>query len=305
MNDDAPPHRRASAGLALGVLAMALFGATLPVTRLATGTDAAPALSPWFVTFGRLVVAAVPSALLLLLTRSPRPDRAQARALVIAALGNAIVYPLSLALALRVVGAPHVAVITAGLPLATAICAALALRQPQRRAFWAWAAATAGLLALHAAGRAGAPGQALVPAWADALVLLGVLGASVGYVQGASVTRSLGAERTICWVVLCTLPVALPVALWTWPQAPVPGTAWVAFGYVSLVSMWAAFFAWYRALDWGGAVRVSQVQALQPFFAIALSVPLLGDAVDGWTIACAVTVIACVACAQRSARGTR
>ena len=105
---------------------MALFGATLPVTRLATGTDAAPELSPWFVTFGRLVVAAVPSALLLWLTRSPWPDRRQVRALVIAAAGNAIVYPLSLALALRTVGAPHVAVITAGLPLATAVCAALA-----------------------------------------------------------------------------------------------------------------------------------------------------------------------------------
>ncbi|MBL8358887.1 MAG: DMT family transporter [Rubrivivax sp.] len=281
---------------------MALFGATLPVTRLATGTDATPELSPWFVTFGRLVVAAVPSALLLWLTHSPWPDRRQARALVIAAAGNAIIYPLSLALALRVVGAPHVAVITAGLPLATAVCAALALRQPQRRTFWAWAAATAGLLAVHAAGRAaGGAGDALVPAWADALVLIGVLGASLGYVQGAAATRSLGAERTICWVVLCTLPVALPVALWTWPAGPVSGTAWTAFGYVSLVSMWAAFFAWYRALDWGGPVRVSQVQALQPFFAIALSVPLLGDVVDAWTMGCAVVVIACVGLAQRSA----
>lgn len=304
MSDPTPPHPRASAGLALGVLAMALFGATLPVTRLATGTDAAPLLSPWFVTFGRLVVAAVPSALVLLLTRSTWPDRRLAKALVVAALGNAIVYPLSLALALRSVSAPHVAVVTAGLPLATAICAALALGQAQRRAFWGWAGATAVVLVVHAAVRSGGAGRAWVPAWPDLLVMLGVVGASIGYVQGAAATRSLGAERTICWVVLATLPVSLPVAIATWPEAPVPVTAWASFGYVSLVSMWAAFFAWYRALDWGGPVRVSQVQALQPFFAIALSVPLLGDVVDAWTMACAVAVIACVGLAQRSA-GTR
>ena len=48
---------------------MAMFGMTLPMTQLAIGTAAAPQLSPWFVTFGRGVVAAGLSAVLLLATR--------------------------------------------------------------------------------------------------------------------------------------------------------------------------------------------------------------------------------------------
>ena len=38
---------------------MALFGLTLPMTRLAIGSQDAPQLSPWFVTFGRAVLAAL------------------------------------------------------------------------------------------------------------------------------------------------------------------------------------------------------------------------------------------------------
>ena len=44
-------------GLWLGVLGVAFFAVTLPMTRLATGTQAAPQLSPWFVTLGRAALA--------------------------------------------------------------------------------------------------------------------------------------------------------------------------------------------------------------------------------------------------------
>ena len=49
---------------ALGVLAMAMFGLTLPMTQIAIGSAEAPRLSPWFVTFGRGVVAAALSAVI-------------------------------------------------------------------------------------------------------------------------------------------------------------------------------------------------------------------------------------------------
>ena len=60
----------------LGVLGVAIFAVTLPMTRLAIGTHAAPQLSPWFVTLGRAAVAGVLSAVFLLATRSPLPQRA-------------------------------------------------------------------------------------------------------------------------------------------------------------------------------------------------------------------------------------
>ena len=57
-------------GLWLGFLGVAIFAATLPMTRLATGTADAPQLSPWFITLGRGALAGGLSILFLLATRS-------------------------------------------------------------------------------------------------------------------------------------------------------------------------------------------------------------------------------------------
>ena len=313
--------RHPAAGMALGVLAVALFGATLPITRWTMGQgDAGSALSPLFITFSRVVLAAAVSALCLLALRARWPTRDEWGPLAVAAAGNAVLYPLSLALALREQSAAHVAVITALLPLATAAAAAVAtmsltLRHGTgtgsgaehgtsapssasrgHRRFWLCAVTSAALVAWFSLRRSGQPFTLVAD---DLIVAGGVLAASVGYVQGAKVTRAMGAERAICWVTLLTLPVSLPITLATWPTAPVPASAWVGLGYLGLVSMWAAFFAWYRALDWGGPLKVSQTQAFQPFFSIALAWPLLGEPPDTPTLAFAAAVVALVVVGTR------
>ena len=290
--------------MALGVLAVALFGATLPITRWTMGTGGggadAPTLSPLFITFSRVVLAAAVSALCLLALRARWPMRQEWGPLAVAAAGNAVLYPLSLALALREQSAAHVAVITALLPLATAAAAAVAAGGASggggHRRFWLCAVISAALVAWFSLRRSGQPFTLVAD---DLIVAGGVLAASVGYVQGAKITRAMGAERAICWVTLLTLPISLPITLATWPTAPVPASAWVGLGYLGLVSMWAAFFAWYRALDWGGPLRVSQTQAFQPFFSIALAWPLLGEPPDTPTLAFAAAVVALVVVGTR------
>lgn len=289
----------AALGLWLGVLAMALFGLTLPMTRLAIGSDAAPQLSPWFVTFGRAVFAAMLSAVFLLATRSRVPARAHWPDLALATLGNAIGYPLLLAFALRSVSASHAAVVTALLPLTTAVAAAVMLRQRAPIGFWASAILGTVLVVIFSMLRAAQSGQSYLPTHADLWLVGAVVAASIGYVAGARLTPVLGAERVICWVTIFMLPLSLPAALWTWPATPVAPVAWVGFVYVGLFSMWAAFFAWYRALDLGGAVLVSQVQVLQPFFAIAFAVPLLGESLSLMTVGFALAVMATVALGRR------
>jgi len=121
-----------------------------------------------------------------------------------------------------------------------------------------------------------------------------VVCASVGYVFGAQVTPSLGAERVICWVCVMALPFSLPATLALWPQQPVAPSAWVGFAYVGMFSMWMGFFAWYRGLAMGGALRVSQTQLLQPFLSILAAVPLLGEQLDLVTLAFAAAVVATV-----------
>ena len=286
-------------GMWLGVLGVAIFALTLPMTRLATGSVEAPQLSPWFVTFGRAALAGALSLVFLLATRSKLPTAAQRKPLGMALLGNAIGYPLLLGFALRQVTSGHAAVFTALLPLATAAVAALVLHQRARLGFWLFAGLGSSLVVLFALLRAYNQGHGFGFEWADLLLLGAVLAGAVGYVYGAQVTHALGAERVICWVCVGALPLTVPGAWLTWPTHNVASSAWWGLLYVGVFSMWAGFFAWYRGMAMGGALKVSQTQLLQPFLSILAAVPLLGEPLETLTLVFALAVMATVFLGKR------
>ncbi len=66
---------------------------------------------------------------------------------------------------------------------------------------------------------------------------------------------------------------------------------YTGFLYVAIFSQWIGFFAWYKGLDLGGAVRVSQIQLLMPFFTFAFSIYLLGETLDFLTIIFSIVII--------------
>ena len=76
--------------------------------------------------------------------------------------------------------------------------------------------------------------------------------------------------------------------------------AWACFAYVSVVSMFLGFFAWYRGLAEGGVARVGQVQLSQPVLTLLWSVLLLGERVGPLTVLCALLVLGSVAVGQRT-----
>lgn len=289
--------RNEALGLWLGLVGVTLFAATLPMTKLATGSAAAPYLSPVFVTFGRAAVAGVLSLAYLLATRSPAPRGRQWAALLFTAAGIVVGFPLFMSMGLRHVDAAHAAVVIGILPLATAVLGSLWLRQRPSAGFWACAVLGSALVAAFVWMRAGSVGSAAQ--WADLLLLAAVFSAASGYVSGGHLTAELGAERVICWVLVISLPMTLPVMLLNWPQAPMPVSAWLGFAYVALISMWIGFFAWYRALAIGGMVRVSQVQLVQPFLSMLFAVPLLGESLDAMTVLFALAVIGTVFIGKR------
>ena len=262
-------------GYWLGLLGVALFALTIPMTRLASGSAAAPHLSPWFVAFGRAAVAGGLAALYLLAVQAPWPSAMQWRALARTAVGVVFGFPLFMGLAVVRVDAVHASVVTGILPLVTAAIGARWLKQPQRPAFWLLAWVGLLLVIAFAWWRGGAALQV-----ADGLLALALLLGAMGYVWGAGLSASMRPEHVISWVLVLSLPITMPVAWWTLPAAPVPASSWLGFGYVALFSMWLGFFAWYRALAIGGTVRVSQVQLLQPFLSILAAVPILGESVD-------------------------
>ena len=284
-------------GLLLGALGVAIFALTLPMTRLAVGTPDAPLMSSAFIAMGRAVVAGLLSAALLLARRAPPPQRADWGPLALTAAGVVFGFPLLTSFAMRYVGAVHASVIVGLLPLATAAVGALLHRQRPSPAFWACAVFGTTLVVAFAVLRSGAEGIALHPA--DLLLMAAMLLAAVGYGFGARLSQHMRADAVICWALVISLPLTVPLAALSWPQAPLPAPAWGAFAYVSVFSMWLGFFAWYRGLALGGTVRVSQVQLIQPFLGMLVAVPLLGERLDAVSVGFGVAVLATVALGRR------
>ena len=279
-------------GYALGLLGVAVFALTLPMTRLATGTPEAPQLGGIYIAAGRAVVAAALSALFLLAVRARLPSRAQWQTLAWVALGVVFGFPFCTSIAMRHVEAVHASVIVGVLPLATAAVGALLQRQRPSTGFWLFALAGTSLVVAFALLRSGNAGLGLHPA--DGLLLLAMACAAVGYAHGARLAQHMPAEQVICWALLLSLPLTLPLMLWTWPQTPVSAAAWGGFAYTAVFSMWLGFFAWYKGLALGGTVRVSQLQLLQPFLSMLCAVPLLGETLDLLTLGFGLAVIAVV-----------
>lgn len=281
---------------ALGVLAFAL---SVPMTRLATGSVEVPGLPPLFVGIARCAIAGAWAAVYLLLVRAPWPTRVQWRWLLAMTVGVVFGWPVLLALAVREVDAVHASVLSGLLPLATAALAVGLLGERAPRRFWFWALAGLALVLLYAGLRGAGRWVS-----ADALLLLAVLLAASGYVAGTRLSTRLAMppEQVISWGVLIWWLPCLAWCLWQWPPQPVAAVHWLGLGYVGVVSSWLGFFAWYRALALGGALRVGQLQVVQPFFSGLLAVPLLGEALDPLTGLFLLLVISTVLMGQRARR---
>jgi drug/metabolite transporter (DMT)-like permease len=106
----------------------------------------------------------------------------------------------------------------------------------------------------------------------------------------------------LSWALVLAAPfLAIPVGL----SARTHGLhaslgAWAAFAYMGVVSMFLAFWAWYRGLALGGVARVSQVQLLQPFLTIAAAWAILGEHISPSTLVTALVVVAIVALGRRA-----
>ena len=289
-----PTPHNISKGLWLGLLGIVIFSVTLPMTRLAVGTPEAPQMSGVFIALGRAVVAAGLSAVFLLATRAPLPRRQDWWPLAITAGGVVFGFPLFTSVAMRHVEAVHASVIVGVLPLATAAVGALLHRQRPSRGFWLCAALGSALVVAFAMLRSGHAAAGLSIQFADVLLLAAMLCAAVGYGYGAQLAQRMRAEHVICWALLLSLPLTLPLAIATAPTTALRPSAWWGFAYVAVFSMWLGFFAWYRGLALGGTVRVSQVQLVQPFLSMLFAVPLLGERLDAVTVGFGLAVIATV-----------
>lgn len=292
----APDSRR---GLVLGAIGVLIFALSAPMTRLATGSPTDPQLPGAFVAFGRAVVAGILSIAYLVVTRAPLPATADRTSLAVVAGGVVIGFPLGMSIAMRYVESVHGSAILGALPLGTAVIGAWVNRQRPPAVFWAVAATGSLLVMAFPFVKAGASLSGI--SGADLLLCAATLCASTGYVYGARLARTMTAEQVICWACAASLPITIPLATLTWPDAPASIAAWLGFLYVSLGSMWIGFFFWYRGLALGGTVRVGQVQLAQPILGMLFSVPLLGETLDLVTATFGLAIVGTVFASRRLA----
>ena len=268
------------------------FSFTLPATRVAVAE-----LDAVVVGLGRAIVAAALAAALLAWRRERLPARADLMRLLVVGLGVVIGFPLFSALALRDLPAAHATVIVGLLPAATAVGAVLRAGERPGRGFWAAALlGLAAVLVFAAAQGAGGVAQA------DLYVLAAVALCALGYAEGGALARTYGGWQVICWALVLTAPVLVPVVAVAAARSGLhAGTdAWLGFAYVALISMFLAFFAWYRGLALGGVARIGQVQLAQPVLTLVWSALILAEEVSAATVLAALAVVACVIATQRA-----
>jgi drug/metabolite transporter (DMT)-like permease len=285
--------------LALGALGVLAFSMSLPATRVAVQH-----LDPWFVAFGRAVGAALLAWAYLRITGAPWPTRGQWRRLSVVALGVVVGFPLFTSLALTTQSAAHGAVVVTVLPAMTAVFAVL--RGGERPPPLFWIASAGGLLAVLAFLAAGGAVRGVLSA-PDLFLLAAVVLCGLGYAEGGALARELGGARTICWALLLSLPVTLPITFAAASIHPprADAAAWSAFGYLTVISMFLGFFAWYAGLARGGIAQVGQIQLAQPVLTLLWSALLLAETVSPPSIGAALVVLASVVLIQRTRRTVR
>jgi drug/metabolite transporter (DMT)-like permease len=272
-------------GLALGALGVATFSVTLPATRVAVGELPAMAVG-----FGRVVAPALVGAAYLRLRGAARPHGATWARLAVVASGTGVMFPLFSALALRTVPASHGAVVVGFNPIATAMAAVLLGGERPSARFWGFSLAGLAAVLVYAWTQGAAEIHA-----GDAYLLLAVGSVALSYAEGAYLSREMPGFEVLCWSLLLALPLALPLAVFSWYGAQVAPSphAWAAFAYVSLVSQFLGLWVWYRGLAEGGVARVGQLQLGQPLLTMLWSAWLLGEQVLWPTVVAAVVVMLC------------
>ena len=286
---------RTTSGLLLALLGVLGFSFSLPWTVWALESFA-----PILTATGRAVIAGAVAAVILLVRRVPWPDRSLMRPLIYTMAGAVFGWPILIALALERTTAAHAAVIAAIMPLVTAVFAVLRTGERVARQFWMAAVAGTAALVVFALLRGGGDGGNLI---ADLLIVGAVLASSWCYVEGASLTKVMPGWQVISWVVVLALPITVPVtvilAMTGGVTTPVTTQAWIGMAFLGLVSVYFAFFAWYKGLSLAGVARGAQTQQMQAPLTLLWSALLLGETVTWAMVVAALVIVGCVAWAVR------
>ncbi|QRM56973.1 DMT family transporter [Sinorhizobium sp. BG8] len=265
----------------LGLIGVTIFGATLPMTRIALD-----GFTPLFITFSRAVIASLAAGTALLVLRKPFP-KAHLPALIGVGLAAVFGFPIFSSIALQTIPASHGGVVLGVLPLLTSAFGAIIDGERPGALFWfCGLAGSALVVAFSIAGSGFHVGEG------DLWLFLSAIAASFSYVLSGKLARTLPGWEVIAWALVITFPASLAGMLYLGVDGlRMPGTGeYAALAYLGLMSMFGGFIFWNSGLAIGGIARVAQVQLVQTFVTLAISAALLKEQIDPSTILFAVAV---------------
>lgn len=274
---------REKIGLLLGLVGVICFSLTLLTTRIAVeyfGTTV--------VGLGRTIIAAILVAVILIVRKEKLPSLRQFKSLLIVAAGAVLGFPLLTSWAMESLPVSHGAVEVALLPLATAGFAMVRAREIPSLKFWISSVIGSVAVIIYALNIGLGSLQ-----FADLALLLAVIILGLSYAEGGKLSKEIGSWQVIAWAILIGAPFfIIPVGLnLTTEMLHAPLQAWVSFLYLSVVSQFLAYVAWYSGMAMGGIARVSQIQYLQPFLMILFAAVFLNESITLFTLVIAVIVV--------------
>ena len=277
-------------GLLFAFIGVFAFSLSLPFTKMALKS-----FDPLFTAFARPVIAAFLAIPLMLALKVPALPRHLWRPMAFTALGAVFGWPILIAVALERTTSSHVSVISAVMPLVTAIIAVIRNRKHPGTSFWVASSLGTALLVFFSISRGGTSSADLLT---DLIILGAVIASSYCYVEGAGLTNYLPGWQVISWVVVISLPIAVPgtiaVYLATSSEYTLQFDAVFGMLAIGLSSMYLGFIAWYRGLRDFGVAHGSQVQQLQAIMTLGWSALLLGESVTLTMVLSAIGIVLCV-----------
>ena len=273
-------------GMLVGFIGIFIFSLTLPATKVAIKD-----LDPYFIAYGRAVLAAFAAMIYLIISKTKWVETKYVPKLLVIAGGVVFGFPILVNLAMQNGSSAHGAIILGLLPLATAILGVVRHHEKPSIGFWISAIIGSGLVVLFSF----ISGDGKV-AHEDWLLLGACVFASIGYSEGADLSKVMSPKVLISWVLVLSLPISLAFSYYTFEVSYLHLSirSWIAFLYLALFSMYIGFFFWYEGLLIGGVARVSQVQLLQPFCTLIAASLFLGDELTMMNMIFATLVVSSV-----------
>ena len=214
-------------GLFFAFLGIFAFSLSLPFTKLALKS-----FDPLFTAFARPVIAACLAIPLMFIAKVPKLPRELWRPTAFTAAGAVFGWPILIALALQRTTSAVVSVIAAVMPLVTAIIAVIKHKKHPGLSFWVASTLGTVLLVTFSITRGGTSNSDLLT---DLLIIGAVIASSYCYVEGASLTSYMPGWQVISWVVVISLPIALPASVFA--PGSIPPSALASSGAIVAISV--------------------------------------------------------------------